>query len=748
VANDALIISTVEVDVEKGKAQLREFEKQAASTTKAVDASFKKLEASPGRLEKTFKDSFGRSFGSLRDRLVENQRLIEKWDKSTQLLSESQVKSVARIATEYGSLAARVGLVATAIGAVVAAAVIAASKFADAADPVTNLRRGFETLTERIGQSSDVMLGKLKTATGGMISNMELMKATNQAIILQLPITSDRMAELADISTRLGRSMGIGPVQALDSMIVGIGRQSKLWLDNIGIMVDVDKAYAAFGKTVGKTADSLTDAEKRVAFFNAAIEGGRVAVKRLGGETLTFSEYWKTFTVGLGDAKDKSLDLANVGLGRLISALVQTSSSLRGVAAAYTILKGAGDQIDPLVAKAEAMRTAAKDPGGLALFDNLVKYLAPLDRLGITLGADLGRVNDMRAAIGLLRDKLAGQPEGSTFFQLLTVQIKALEAALKSALGTEEFKGFTGSVASKLPFPSNPSAPFGGGEPFGGRAPGLQLDPGIQGDPFGDAALGARLEMERGFQEELMSIRIAGESKWSLEQENLAQLQSESIYATRLESAERLGADTTALTRSFEIEQTTIAQQYADARAQIAEREAELKKNAQDALLSNISSTTSAFFGKYKAGAVASAIVSTYQGVARALAEYPWPYSVGIAALVAAQGLATVRKIQGTNVGSGGGGGGGSAGGGGGAPPAIDYSSAIRTPTGQIAGNATGTTPVISGASTVATAQAGSAPAINVTIHATDAKSITEMMADPSRRRAFADGVNQQNARR
>jgi hypothetical protein len=257
-----------------------------------------------------------------------------------------------------------------------------------------------------------------------------------------------------------------------------------------------------------------------------------------------------------------------------------------------------------------------------------------------------------------------------------------------------------------------------------------------------------RLEMERGFQDQLMATRIEGATQWSLEQENLAQLQSESIYATRLESAERLGADTTALTRSFEIEQTTIAQQYADARAQIAEREAELKKNAQDALLSNISSTTSAFFGKYKAGAVASAIVSTYQGVARALAEYPWPYSVGIAALVAAQGLAQVRKIQGTNVGSGGGGGGGSAGGGGGAPPAIDYSNAIRTPTGQIAGNATGTTPVISGAGTVATAQAGSAPAINVTIHATDAKSITEMMADPSRRRAFADGVNQQNARR
>jgi hypothetical protein len=67
-------------------------------------------------------------------------------------------------------------------------------------------------------------------------------------------------------------------------------------------------------------------------------------------------------------------------------------------------------------------------------------------------------------------------------------------------------------------------------------------------------------------------------------------------------------------------------------------------------------------FGDSKAAAIATAIISTAQAVARTLAAYPWPISAGMAALAAAAGAAEIATIKSTNVGSssGGGGGGGS----------------------------------------------------------------------------------------
>lgn len=65
-------------------------------------------------------------------------------------------------------------------------------------------------------------------------------------------------------------------------------------------------------------------------------------------------------------------------------------------------------------------------------------------------------------------------------------------------------------------------------------------------------------------------------------------------------------------------------------------------------------------FEIHKAAAIASAVVSTYQGAARAFADYPYPYDFIVAAAVIAGGLAQVAQIQSAsfdNAGVGGGGG-------------------------------------------------------------------------------------------
>jgi hypothetical protein len=140
----------------------------------------------------------------------------------------------------------------------------------DEAARIEGLNRGFESLQTAAGNVADEFLGKLRTATHGYISDVDLMKSANQAVLLGLP--TEGFDQLAGAAVKLGQAMGITATQAIDSLTIGIGRQSKLVLDNLGIIVEAEKAYDRYAKRLGVTAEALTDVQKKEAFYQAAQE--------------------------------------------------------------------------------------------------------------------------------------------------------------------------------------------------------------------------------------------------------------------------------------------------------------------------------------------------------------------------------------------------------------------------------------------------------------------------------------------
>jgi hypothetical protein len=83
---------------------------------------------------------------------------------------------------------------------------------------------------------------------------------------------------------------------------------------------------------------------------------------------------------------------------------------------------------------------------------------------------------------------------------------------------------------------------------------------------------------------------------------------------------------------------------------------AEIGRQSMDALLSTTSQTLGAIFKESKAAAIAQALINTYQGISRAIASYPPPYSYAMAGLQAAMGFAQVASIRSTSEKSSGGG--------------------------------------------------------------------------------------------
>lgn len=138
--------------------------------------------------------------------------------------------------------------------------------FAKQGAEVARLRAAFENLGK-----SEADLNQLRAASLGAINDQNLMLAANRANLLHVTASTDELAKLLQVAAVRGRAMGVDTTQAFNDIVTGIGRVSPRILDNIGIITESTETYAKYAAAIGKTADELTDAEKRQALLNKVI---------------------------------------------------------------------------------------------------------------------------------------------------------------------------------------------------------------------------------------------------------------------------------------------------------------------------------------------------------------------------------------------------------------------------------------------------------------------------------------------
>ena len=151
---------------------------------------------------------------------------------------------------------------------------------------------GFDAFTASVGENI-ISLKSLRSATKGTVADVDLLTTANNALALGLPV--ERMNELFESARIVGNVMGRTTLQAVQDLSTGIGRQSRLILDNLGIIVNTEQAYREFAATLGKTASALTETERKTAFAEAAMAALNEKAELLSGsvsETQTNLERW------------------------------------------------------------------------------------------------------------------------------------------------------------------------------------------------------------------------------------------------------------------------------------------------------------------------------------------------------------------------------------------------------------------------------------------------------------------------
>jgi len=171
----------------------------------------------------------------------------------------------------------------------------------------------FNALGDTYGFNSQKMIQSMREAADGTINSFDLMRNASRA--LTLGIQSDALPELLEISRKAARVMGEDAEFMFQSITLGIGRQSKMILDNLGIIIDADKAYKSFAESIGTTVDKLTDTQKKQAFLNEAIKQGKDKFEKIDLSVLTTKESLDKLTTSFKELMNTMAELsANKGV--------------------------------------------------------------------------------------------------------------------------------------------------------------------------------------------------------------------------------------------------------------------------------------------------------------------------------------------------------------------------------------------------------------------------------------------------
>ena len=202
-------------------------------------------------------------------------------------------KAGKKVKTFSGSLKSMAAGLATAAAAYKALGVAVDS--VNLAGELEGVESSFNNLRKEMNFSTGTF-SKLDKALNGTVDRLTIMKQANSAMLLGIADSDDQMAQMFDTAQRLAKAVGQDATFGIESLVTGLGRQSKLMLDNLGIMVDVNKANIEYAATLKKTASELTEGERKQAFINKALSEGQRLADQLGDEFDTTADQIKTFS--------------------------------------------------------------------------------------------------------------------------------------------------------------------------------------------------------------------------------------------------------------------------------------------------------------------------------------------------------------------------------------------------------------------------------------------------------------------
>jgi len=161
----------------------------------------------------------------------------------------------------------------------------------------------FEQMADSIGVIGEKFKEDLVGAAKGLADDTDILNAANKAIVT-MGDSAKRLPEIMDLARRVTMSFGGDMIERFEQLNYAIASGSQRMLRQNGIMLDTDKVIKDYAKSMGVTTDMLTEAGRKQAILNAALEYGKQRIKEVQGaedSALTTSQQLKNALKEIGD---------------------------------------------------------------------------------------------------------------------------------------------------------------------------------------------------------------------------------------------------------------------------------------------------------------------------------------------------------------------------------------------------------------------------------------------------------------
>ena len=256
----------------------------------------------------------------------------------------------------YATLAANVFAITAAFGALQRAA------------QVEQLVAGFTFLGNTAGRTATLVAESLVKITDNALSMEQALRAASTGFSAGFDTSSmERLSQVAkNAATALGRDVG----DATDRLIRGVAKLEPEILDELGIFVRLEPAVEKYASSLGKSANTLTETERRQAFLNEALAQGEKKFGDLTGE-IGVDPYTK-LAAAFNNLAKSFFNLVNTGLTPVINFFSNNMVAFTGAVILFAtsvvrqMIPALGEMAEVAARKSEAVAASAARMSGAA----------------------------------------------------------------------------------------------------------------------------------------------------------------------------------------------------------------------------------------------------------------------------------------------------------------------------------------------------------------------------------------------
>lgn len=215
-------------------------------------------------------------------------------------------------------------------------AVKQAMDFTKEGEAIIRIQNTFEALADQSGVNARHIEEGIGKSTKGLVDMDDALKSANKAMI-QLGKNSARIPEIMDLARRAGKVFGVDTLEAFEAISQSAATGATRQLRQLGIIIDSNKAYTAYAKSIGVTTSSLSEQGRQTALLNAILEKGNSKFKELSGNASTFTaesiklgvalkEIGDQFSVWVAKKYGEFFADATAGVTKMVKSLTGTNS--------------------------------------------------------------------------------------------------------------------------------------------------------------------------------------------------------------------------------------------------------------------------------------------------------------------------------------------------------------------------------------------------------------------------------------